>query len=182
LSPYLLSSHGDRMTGAHGVEACYPFLDHRLFEFVAALPTGSRLRGLREKEVLRRWASRVLPAAAARRTMVSRPADEQCLFLPSSPAWIGDHLTPEAIQRVGIFSTSAVGSLVRRCRSGVDATPGDSSALIGVLSAQLWHHQFVESAAFVHPLPASESSVVLGDLGPARESAVNPVRADHAFS
>src|SRR6185312_12699650 len=56
LSPYLLSSNGDRMTMAHAVEGRYPFLDHRLFEFAAALPTGSRLRGLREKEVLRRWA------------------------------------------------------------------------------------------------------------------------------
>jgi len=53
LSPYLLSSNGDRMTMAHAVEGRYPFLDHRLFEFAAALPTGSRLRGLREKEVLR---------------------------------------------------------------------------------------------------------------------------------
>src|SRR5437773_2451468 len=49
LSTYLLSSQGDRMAMAHGVEGRFPFLDHRLFEFAAALPTGSRLRGLREK-------------------------------------------------------------------------------------------------------------------------------------
>ena len=63
LSPYLLSSSGDRMTMAHGVEGRYPFLDHRVFEFASALPTGSRLRGLRDKEVLRRWASRILPGS-----------------------------------------------------------------------------------------------------------------------
>ena len=47
LAPYLLSSQGDRMAMAHGVEGRFPFLDHRLFEFAAALPTRSKLRGLR---------------------------------------------------------------------------------------------------------------------------------------
>ncbi len=32
LSGYLLSSQGDRMSMAHGVEGRYPFLDHRLVE------------------------------------------------------------------------------------------------------------------------------------------------------
>ena len=48
LSPYLLSSQGDRVGMAHAVEGRYPFLDHRLFEFAASLPTSSRLLGLRE--------------------------------------------------------------------------------------------------------------------------------------
>ena len=74
LSTYLLSSQGDRMAMAHGVEGRFPFLDHRLFEFAAALPTGSRLRGLREKEVLRRWAARVLPPRIKARISRSRCA------------------------------------------------------------------------------------------------------------
>src|SRR6267143_166222 len=113
LSPYLLSSQGDRMAMAHGVEGRFPFLDHRLFEFAAALPTGSRLRGLREKEVLRRWASRILPPRIKSREKPSpRAPDAQNFFLPTSPSWIGDHLTTEALRRVGIFSPAAVGGLV----------------------------------------------------------------------
>src|SRR4029079_56621 len=60
LAPYLLSSQGDRMSMAHGVEGRFPFLDHRLYEFAAALPSRSRMRGLREKDVLRRWAQKIL--------------------------------------------------------------------------------------------------------------------------
>src|SRR5216117_3580438 len=71
LSSYLLSSQGDRMAMAHGVEARVPYLDHRLFEFAAALPARSKLRGLREKHILRRWAAEVaggiVPPAVARR-------------------------------------------------------------------------------------------------------------------
>jgi asparagine synthase (glutamine-hydrolysing) len=167
LSPYLLSSHGDRMTMAHGVEARYPFLDHRLFEFAASLPTGSRLRGLHEKEVLRRWASRILPGQvrSARKPFYRAP-DAQSFFLPTSPSWIGDHLTSEALRRVGIFSPAAVGGLVRRCQAGLSPALGENQAMVGVLSTQLWHHQFIESALLIPPLPASEAAVILGDSIP----------------
>jgi len=166
LSPYLLSSHGDRMTAAHGLEGRYPFLDHRVFEFASALPTGSRLRGLHGKELLRRWASRILPRQIeAGGKARYRVPDAQCFFLPTSPSWIGDHLTPEALGRVGIFSASTVGGLVRRCRAGL-APLGETQAMVAVLSTQLWHHQFVESALFITPLPAAEASVLLGDSVP----------------
>ena len=46
----------------------YPFLDHRLFELAASLPTKSRLLGLREKRILRRWARDLIPAAAPEET------------------------------------------------------------------------------------------------------------------
>ncbi|HEX9085352.1 MAG TPA: asparagine synthase (glutamine-hydrolyzing) [Gemmatimonadaceae bacterium] len=164
LSPYLLSSNGDRMTMAHGVEGRYPFLDHRLFEFAAALPTGSRLRGLHGKELLRRWAARILPGQIEPREKRSpRAPDAQGFFSATSPSWIGDHLTTAALQRVGIFSPAAVGGLIRRCRAGLSTVLGENQAIIGVLSTQLWHHQFLESALFVSPLPASEASVLLGD-------------------
>jgi asparagine synthase (glutamine-hydrolysing) len=164
LSPYLLSSNGDRMTMAHAVEGRYPFLDHRLFEFAAALPTGSRLRGLREKEVLRRWASRILPGQIkSRERSTQRAPDAQSFLLPNSPSWIGDHLTPEALRRVGIFSPAAVGGLVRRCCAGLSDTLGENQAIVGVLSTQLWYHQFVESALSVTPVAATEATVLLGE-------------------
>jgi asparagine synthase (glutamine-hydrolysing) len=179
LSPYLLSSHGDRMTMAHGVEGRYPFLDHRVFEFVSALPTGSRLRGLRGKEVLRRWASRILPSQMVlERRPGSRPPDAQCFFLSTSPSWVGDHLTSEALRRVGVFSAPAVGGLVRRCHAGLTPPSEDNRSLIGVLSTQLWHHQFVESALSISPLPLGECSVLLSDNEPG--SRMEPTLTKHA--
>jgi asparagine synthase (glutamine-hydrolysing) len=166
LSPYVLGTRSDRMTMAHGVEGRYPFLDHRVFEFAASLPTGSRLRGLHGKEVLRRWAKRILPPHLEP-THRSYPAPEaQCFLLPNSPSWVGDHLTPEALRRVGVFSPAAVGGLVRRCQSEQDCSPGENEALIGVLTTQIWYQQFVESALFIAPLPVSHASVLLGDKVP----------------
>ncbi|PYO07651.1 MAG: asparagine synthase (glutamine-hydrolyzing) [Gemmatimonadetes bacterium] len=167
LSTYLLSSQGDRMAMAHGVEGRFPFLDHRLFEFAAALPTGSRLRGLREKEVLRRWAARVLPPRIkARGKQPYRAPDAPSFFTSGAPEWIADHLTADALKRVGVFSPMAVAGLLRRCRSGLATSFRENQAMVGVLSTQLWHHQFIESAHRVVPLGAGKASVLLGDNAP----------------
>jgi asparagine synthase (glutamine-hydrolysing) len=168
LSPYLLSSQGDRMAMAHGVEGRFPFLDHRLFEFAAALPTGSRLRGLREKEILRRWASRILPPRIKeRRKKPYRAPDAISFFGPNAPEWVGDHLTADALRRVGVFSPTAVDGLVRRCRAGLATGFRENQAMVGVLSTQLWHDQFVERAVLPQPLPVRGASVMLSETTPA---------------
>ena len=168
LSPYLLSSQGDRMAMAHGVEGRFPFLDHRLYEFAAALPTGSRLRGLREKEVLRRWASRILPPRLKeRRKQPYRAPDASSFFGPGTPEWIADHLSPDALRRVGVFSPAAVAGLTRRCSAGFVTAQRENQALVGVLSTQLWHHQFIQSAPSVRALPAHGADVMLTESIPA---------------
>jgi asparagine synthase (glutamine-hydrolysing) len=167
LSTYLLSAQGDRMAMAHGVEGRFPFLDHRLFEFAASLPTGSRLRGLREKEILRRWASRVLPPGIKRRgKQPYRAPDAPSFFASGSPDWVVDQLGPDALRRVGIFSAPAVDGLLRRCRAGVATGFRENQAIVGILSTQLWHQQFIQSSHQIAPLPIAHASVVVGDTAP----------------
>ena len=164
LASYLLSSQGDRMGMAHGVEGRFPFLDHRLYEFSAALPTGSKLRGLREKEVLRRWAPRVLnPRISSRTRQAYRAPDAPSFFGPGSPEWVGDHLGDDALRRVGIFSPPAVQGLVRRCKAGRVTGFRENQALIGILSTQLWYQRFIENRLSIDPLPLRGASVVLDD-------------------
>ena len=66
--PELMLARLDRMCMAHSVEGRVPFLDHRIVEFVLALPpelrSSSRYAG---KTMLRTAASRRLPGPAARR-------------------------------------------------------------------------------------------------------------------
>jgi len=164
LASYLLSSQGDRMAMAHGVEGRFPFLDHKLYEFASALPTGSKLRGLKEKEVLRRWAARILPPRISARTKQPyRAPDAPSFFGANAPAWIADHLSGDAIRRVGIFSPTAVEGLVRRCNAGRVTGFRENQAMIGILSTQLWHNQFIEKTIDVAPLPAHGASVLLSD-------------------
>jgi len=164
LSPYLLSSQGDRMAMAHGVEGRFPFLDHRLFEFAAALPTGSRLRGLKEKEILRRWARRILPEnVSGRGKQPYRAPDAPSFFGPDAPEYIGDALSAGSIQKTGVFSPAAVAGLVRRCQTGRATGVRENQALVAVLSTQLWHDRFVVQPVRPRMLDVAAADVVLQD-------------------
>ncbi len=113
LSPYLLSTQGDRMSLAHGVEARYPFLDTRVFEFAARLPTQSKLRGLREKAILRRWARHIVPP-----TVQQRP--KQPYRAPDVPAFFAPEPV-EYVRDVRATCREAVSSTRRRWRDSCDA-------------------------------------------------------------
>ncbi len=53
LPNYVLTLLGDRMEMAHSIEGRVPFLDHRVAEYAAKIPINMKIRGMREKHVLR---------------------------------------------------------------------------------------------------------------------------------
>jgi asparagine synthase (glutamine-hydrolysing) len=143
LEPYLLSSQGDRMALANGVEGRFPFLDHRLFEFAAALPTSTKLRGLEEKEILRRWSADIVPPSVRQRPKQPyRAPDVPAFFASDRPEYVDELLEPAQLRATGVFEPGAVAGLVKRCRSGRATGTRESQALVAILSTQLWHQEF----------------------------------------
>jgi asparagine synthase (glutamine-hydrolysing) len=136
------------MAMAHGVEARYPFLDHRLFEFAATLPARSKLCGLREKEILRRWAASRVPPAVLQRPKQPYRAPDIPAFFANEPAYVAELLDAPALERVGLFEPAAVRGLVARCRSGRATSVRESQALVGILSTQLWYDEFFARPMF----------------------------------
>jgi asparagine synthase (glutamine-hydrolysing) len=53
LPNYVLTFLGDRMEMAHSIEGRVPFLDHHVTEYASRLPVHHKIRGLREKHILR---------------------------------------------------------------------------------------------------------------------------------
>jgi len=155
LSPYLLSTQGDRMSLAHGVEARYPFLDHRVFEFASRLPTQSKLLGLREKAILRRWARDVVPPAVQERPKQPyRAPDVPAFFTPQPADYVRDVLDEVSTARSGLFEPAAVAGLVRRCQTGAATSFRESQALVAVLSTELWYRQFITEPTRAPAQPA----------------------------
>jgi asparagine synthase (glutamine-hydrolysing) len=146
LPGYILSSQGDRVAMAHAVEGRFPFLDHRVVELGAALPPGLKVRGLREKHVLRQALGRELP-----REIVERPKqpyrapDSESFVHEQAPHYVEALLAPSAIARTGYFEARAVTRLVKKCRATRGAvSAGDNMAFMAILSTQLLHSCYVE--------------------------------------
>jgi asparagine synthase (glutamine-hydrolysing) len=176
LEPYLLASQGDRMALAHGVEARYPFLDPRLYEFATSLPDRLKLRGLSEKRLLRDWARRRIPPAVAERPKQPyRAPDLPPFFGPLAPPYVREALAPDRLRDAGLFDPDRVAGLVRRCESGRATGVGESQALVGVLSTQLWHDTFIANATRPAPLPLARADVRLREAsGTAAQPAALP--------
>jgi asparagine synthase (glutamine-hydrolysing) len=162
LSSYLLSSQGDRMSLAHGVEGRYPFLDHRLFEFAAALPPRSKLRTLREKDILRRWSGSVVPApVTSRPKQPYRAPDSPAFFGDESPPYVNELLSAWQLRRSGIFEPAAVAGLVERCVTGRARGFRENQALVSILSTQLWYEAFMGDLTIYAPLPTRGADVLM---------------------
>ncbi|MBI5350146.1 MAG: asparagine synthase (glutamine-hydrolyzing) [Chloroflexi bacterium] len=131
----------DRMSMANSVEARPPFLDHHLWEFCATLPPDCKLSPNGNKLLLRAGMKGKLPDA-----VVNQP--KRGLATPHAdwwrgsrlPAWAEEAIHPSAIESCGYFNSCEVGRLREEHQKG---KADHSRLLIGVLTTQLWHDEFL---------------------------------------
>jgi asparagine synthase (glutamine-hydrolysing) len=149
MSGYLLSSQGDRVSMANSVEGRYPFLDYRVIEFAAKLPSGYKMHGLNEKFILKRMMSGRLPDNVLKRPKQAYRAPIAGSFL-SSPAreYVMELLSEKDINQAGIFSYNSVQKLLQKIPMGELVTEIENMALAGIISTQLIYHQYVLKDSF----------------------------------
>jgi asparagine synthase (glutamine-hydrolysing) len=148
LAGLLLSAKGDRVAMHSSVETRYPYLDEEVFAYLARLHPRWKLRGLRDKYLLRRLAERWLPRSIARRpkAMFRAPLDSFHDQPGGGPAWIDQLLSEESLRKTGYFDTEAVSHwrrAYRGLRAGSAVRTSIEMGLVGVLATQLWHHSFI---------------------------------------
>jgi asparagine synthase (glutamine-hydrolysing) len=145
LSQYLLSAQGDRVAMAHAVEGRFPFLDHRLVAFCNQLPETLKLRGLSEKYLLKKLGQRCLPPDIARRPKRPyRAPIHRCFFGHAHQDYVREILAPPQIKAAGLFDPAAVSRLVHKVENGHSLGETDDMALVGIISTQLLHRQFID--------------------------------------
>jgi asparagine synthase (glutamine-hydrolysing) len=110
LGNYLLSSQGDRMALANSVEGRYPYLDLEFVRFAARLPRGIKLRGLKDKFILRETYGGQIPEAVRKRKKFAYQAPEKKAFFPGGTLveWAADLLSRDRIASDGIFDPAYV--------------------------------------------------------------------------
>jgi asparagine synthase (glutamine-hydrolysing) len=154
LPGHLLSLKGDRPGMHSSVETRYPFLDETVFDFLAALPPRWKMRGFRDKYILRCVGERYLPHQLAWRRKVMFRAPLDSFFAASDsalPPFVGQLLSPESLQKTSWFRQDRVHLWRARMRDGRSISRTQRTiihlGMVGVLASQLWYHTFIEPLA-----------------------------------
>lgn len=162
LAGYILSSQGDRMAAANGVEGRLPFLDHRVVEFAATIPPWHKIFGLNEKFVLKKAMQKELPRAITDRVKQPYMAPDSNSFVqPDSPEYIEELLSEQALRRAGMFNPTFVARLRDKCArlSHAHLSFKDNMSFIGILSAQLLAHLYTDGFERADSLPRNAFKV-----------------------
>jgi asparagine synthase (glutamine-hydrolysing) len=138
-----LLARGDKTSMASSLEARVPLLDHKLVEFAASLPPRMKLNGLTRKYLLKKVARRWLPADVIDRKKEGFPMPFSIWFRKEAREFVRDLLSPTTIKRRGFFDAAYVEKLLQDHDAGV---ADHGSLLWGLLSVELWHRIFLDSA------------------------------------
>jgi asparagine synthase (glutamine-hydrolysing) len=147
LAGHLLQAKGDRVAMHSSVEVRYPFLDEDVFAFLARLHPRWKLRGFRDKHLLRLLAERWLPPTIFRRGKVIFRAPLDSFHIDPEPAFVGQLLSEESLRRTGYFDVAAVRHwrrAFRQMRAGSLPRLSVEMGLAAVVATQLWHHLFID--------------------------------------
>jgi asparagine synthase (glutamine-hydrolysing) len=147
LAGHLLQAKGDRVAMHSAVEVRYPFLDEEVFAFTARLHPQWKLRGLRDKHLLRLLGERWLPPSVVNRRKVIFRAPLDSFHVENEPAFVRDLLSDESLRRTGYFDAAAVQKWrrdFRRLRRGSLPRLSVEMGLVAVVATQLWHHLYID--------------------------------------
>jgi asparagine synthase (glutamine-hydrolysing) len=117
-----------------------------------------KLRGFRDKHLLRLLAERWVPPSVYKRRKVIFRAPLDSFHMDPEPAFVGQLLSEESLRRTGYFDAAAVHHWRRAFRQMPAGLPRLSveGGLAAVVATQLWHHLYIE--ANLAELPKSLSS------------------------
>ena len=149
LAGHLLQAKGDRVSMHSSVEVRYPFLDEDVFDFTAKLHPRWKLRGFRDKYLLRRVAERWLPPEIARRHKVIFRAPLDSFHMDPEPKYVAELLSEESLRRTGYFDVAEVQhwrKAFRQMRAGSLPRLSVEMGLCAVVATQLWHHTFIDGS------------------------------------
>ncbi len=147
LGGYLLSSQGDRMALAHGVENRCPFLDPNLVAWAFSLPADYRLKdGVQEKNILKQAFQNELPESVINRPKQPFVAPDAIVFLSKNPPeYMESVLSANELQKIDVLDHGFCRKFIDKL---INAEPGriaprDNQAFLLLLSLALLDRYYV---------------------------------------
>jgi asparagine synthase (glutamine-hydrolysing) len=104
----------DRMSMAHSIEVRPPFLDHRIVEFAASLPSHFKIQGSRQKVILKNLMKGKLPPSILRRKKVGFDIPAHQWLRGPLRGLMRETLTAGASAHAAVFRPAAIEACMRR--------------------------------------------------------------------
>jgi asparagine synthase (glutamine-hydrolysing) len=130
----------DRMTMAHGLEARSPFMDHRLAEFAARLPSDMKVCGRSLRYIQRRLAARYLPPEILARSKQGFSSALPYVLKDEYRELYQRYLRDSALVEAGVLSRAPIEKLVQEQVSG-RADHGNRLWLL--INAEVWYRMLI---------------------------------------
>jgi len=112
-----------------------PFLDHRIVEFAASLPASMKIRGRRQKYILKRLMRGKLPDFILDRAKSGFDIPTHDWFRGVLRPLVTETLSPAAVAATGIFDS---GEMARLIRDHMERRTNAGYHLWGLLTLFLW--------------------------------------------
>ena len=132
----------DRASMAVSLEVRAPFLDPRVAEFAASLPSRYKLRGQKTKYILKKAVKGLVPPFVTRRGKKGFGVPVAEWLKVKLRPLARDLLSPERVRRAGVFNADYVARLQDEHERGV---ANHRKLLWTLLMFELWHESFVET-------------------------------------
>jgi asparagine synthase (glutamine-hydrolysing) len=129
----------DQMSMAASVESRVPFLDYKLVELSAKMPTKMKIRGGETKWILREAMKGILPDEIINRPKMGFPVPLENWLRIEFTDYVDEYILSERVLQRGIFNADFVRALVARHRAGEDHT----RRLFFLINFEMWHRQFI---------------------------------------
>jgi len=136
--------YADRMSMANSLEVRAPFTDYRLLEFALRVPERMKVRGTETKWITRQAMGDLLPREVLTKKKMG--------FNPPLPQWINGELrpviqkllSPENLERRGIFRPQAVQQLVRDHQEN---RRDNALKIWALLMVEVWQRMYIDNEA-----------------------------------
>jgi asparagine synthase (glutamine-hydrolysing) len=147
----------EKTHAAHGVELRSPFTDLELARFSFELPGHFKLRGLRDKYILRRALLPLLPSNIVRHPKFPQRMHYSLQLSNMLDALADQLLSPQALRQRGFFKPAEVEALRRRA-PGKPYGFNRAMRLWTTIGTELWARQFLDHRGARPMLPAHNGS------------------------
>jgi asparagine synthase (glutamine-hydrolysing) len=130
----------DRMSMATSLEARAPFLDYRVVEYAATIPSSLKIRGTKTKYILKKAMANLLPPEIVNRGKEGFSIPIKNWLRQELRSMMLEILSPSRIRRDGFFNADYVQKLVNEHLQGVE---NHSHRLWALMVFGIWRDQYL---------------------------------------